>query len=915
MKSFISEVVAHLLSTDTDLEKTTFIFPSKRAGRFLQQHLKQVLEKTIFSPKIYSIEEFVEEVSGLASVENTDAIFRLYSIYQILTPKAEQEDFETFYNWSQTLIYDFNEIDRYLIEADSFFSYLSDIQDLKHWSQAEEKTELVKNYLQFWHRLPGYYDLFTKTLIADKSGHQGLQYRIASEKIAAYLKTNTHQLVFVGFNALNSAEQKIIQTVLNAQKGSIFWDTDEVFFNDKFHGASRFLRDYKAKWEIYTSGKNSFNWIASNYKNEKNIEIIGVPKNIGQAKYVGNLLSKIPSEELKNTALILGDEGLTMPILNSLPDSVTALNITMGLPLDQTPLASLFDLLIRIHSTNPVKFYYKDVVEIVNHPAMVPVIGATAENILFNINKNNRTFLSKQEILALSDPKNHPVLSTCFDDYKNKPLPFLYQLERLTEQLRRENAALTNESLFHFHKLFNSLITLLEKENPVKSIKTFYQIYQNSIQHEVLDFNGSQFSGLQMMGMLETRVLDFETVIITSVNEGVLPAGKSTNSFIPYDLKKEKGLPTYTEKDAVYSYHFYRLLQRAKKVFLLYNSVPGDLNAGEKSRFITQLKIEQQPLHHLREYMVSPSVPVLKNELKTIEKTPEILQKLKELAAYGFSPSALLSYIRNPLDFYNRYILGVKETDEVEETVAANTLGTVIHDALENLYKSETGRPYLLTEDLLQKMLSEHKTEIKQQFEEHYPSEALTTGKNLLVFEVAKRYVFNFLQTELKSVQENEIEIVSLEKQLKTKVRFHELDFPVFLRGKADRIDRFNGENRIIDYKTGKVASGEVKLLNWEEITDDYKYSKAFQVLCYAYMEAAENPASEHYAGIISFRNLGAGFMGFVKKEKTSDRTRNQSITSETLSNFEEELKKLILELFDPKVPFVEKEIEPRTWK
>lgn len=909
MKSFISEVLDHLFSNHTNLEKTSFVFPSKRAGRFLIQHLNTISEKTRFAPKIYSIEEFVEEVSGLAPVDNTHSIFRLYETYKKLTPEKEQEDFETFYHWSQTLIYDFNEIDRYLIKADSFFNYLSDIQDLKHWSQQEEKTELVKNYLEFWHRLPAYYEEFTKQLIADKRGHQGLQYRIASEKIADYLEESAEQLVFVGFNALNTAEQKIIQTVLDTDSGSVFWDTDEVFFNDHHHGASLFLREYKAKWDFYAARKNNFDWIAHNYSQEKNIEIVGIPKNIGQAKYVGNILSEIPAAELKNTALVLGDEGLAMPILNSLPENVTELNITMGLPLGQTPLASLFDLLMKTHSAKPEKFYYKEVIEIVNHPAMVSILGATAEKMLESIKKDNRTFLTQEEILRLSLDKNHDILNICFADYKSEPLTFIRKLEQLTKKLKQKDAALKNETLYHFNKLFNVLITLIEKDSPVKSIHTLYQIYQNSIQTEVLDFSGAPFSGLQMMGMLETRVLDFETVIITSVNEGILPAGKSTNSFIPYDLKKDFGLPTYREKDSVYSYHFYRLLQRAKKVYILYNSVPGDLNAGEKSRFITQLKIEKQPLHALKEYVVSPTVPALKNELKIIEKTPEILQKIKELGGYGFSPSALLTYIRNPLDFYNRYILGVKETDEVEETVAANTLGTVIHDTLETLYKTENDRSYFLTEKHLEKMLLQYEAEIKKQFKKQYHAEALSTGKNLITYEVAKRYVSNFITTEKKLIRKNKIEICSLEKQLKASINIPELDFPIFLKGKTDRIDRFNGMQRIIDYKTGKVGKTEVEIIDWEEITADYKYSKAFQVLCYAYMNASENPVPECFAGIISFKNMKAGFLAFATKTHSHDKNKIQEITAETLENFEKELKKLILEIADPTIPFIEKEV------
>lgn len=910
MKSFISEVVDYLIAQNTDLEKTSFVFPSKRAGRFMLHYLSEVSEKTIFSPEIYSIEAFVEEVSGLCTLDNMGSIFNLYETYRDLTPKADQEEFETFYQWAQTLLYDFNEIDRYLISAESFFGYLSDIQDLKHWSQQDKKTPLVENYLKFWRRLPDYYTAFNQKSIANKCGHQGLQYRLAAEKIGDYLAHSKKDFVFAGFNALNTAEQSIIQAALESGKGAVFWDTDHSFFDDAQHGASLFLREYKKTWPFYQKKEKPFHWVAENYQKPKDIEIIGVPKNVGQAKYVGDILSKIPASKLKNTALVLGDERLAMPVLNSLPKNVDALNITMGLPLSQTPLASLFDLLLKTHRTKPTAFYYKDVIEIINHPAMRSVLGKTPEIILQKITQNNLSFLTLHDITAIVPGENDALLAQCFGDYKDDPLLFIQSLSKLTHILKEKEASLKNETLFHFNNLFSQLHELLGEDSPVKNISTLYQIYKTHIQSENLDFSGAPFSGLQMMGMLETRSLDFDIVILTSVNEGVLPAGKSTNSFIPYDLKREKGLPTYREKDAVYAYHFYRLLQRAKKVYLLYNAVPSNLNSGEKSRFITQLKIEKQAAHNIKEYTVSPRVPRVKNELKTIAKTPEIIEKLKSLAAYGFSPSALLTYVRNPLDFYKRYVLGVKETDEVEETIAANTLGTIIHNTLEILYTSSSGKAYVLTEVMIKQMLQSYEAELHKQFIDHYKHpEALKTGKNRITYEVAKRYILRFLKIEMAHVQQNDIQIIALEKELKRDIEISGLNFPICLKGSADRIDRFNGQQRIIDYKTGKVEQNNVEISNWEDITADYKHAKAFQVLTYAYMNHAESLENGCEAGIISFKNLSGGFLKFGSKTHSRDKNKAQIITAETMAAFESQLKKLIVEIFDPNIPFIEKEV------
>ncbi|HET8808894.1 MAG TPA: PD-(D/E)XK nuclease family protein [Flavobacteriaceae bacterium] len=907
MKSFIAEVIEHLVSVDTNFENTIFVLPSKRSGRFLLRKLNERLDKSIFSPEIFSIEEFVEEISGLSTVDTLSSLFSFYETYQKLTPVSDQEEFDVFYGWAQVLLHDFNETDRYLIDAQVLFSYLSNIQDLKHWSQQEEKTELVKNYLNFWKKLPEYYTAFTHKLIAENKAYQGLQYRIASEKTIKYLNGHSKKIIFAGLNALNKAEEKIVETILDADRGEIFWDIDKVFFDDAQHGASFFIRNNKATWSYYQENKNPFNWIKENYQFPKNIEITGVPKNVGQAKHVGSILSKLSEAELEKTAVVLADEGLAPVILNSLPNNISDLNLTLGLPLEKTPLASLFELLFKIHVSSPTVFYHKEVFEILNHPAIVSISKKSTTKILQTIKKENFSFLSKEKIIDISDPENKEIIELCFSNYKNQPSKFLGKLCRLTETLKQPGAPLQNEYLFHFHILFKKLLNLIDAESPVKSIKTLHQIYKANIQTETLDFSGSPFSGLQIMGMLETRLLDFETLIITTVNEGVLPAGKSTHSFVPYDLKKEFGLPTYKEKDAIYTYHFYRLLQRAKNVHLIYNSVPGDLNAGEKSRFITQLKIEKQALHNIRESSVLPIVPSLKNELKSISKTPEILQKIQELAAKGFSPSALLTYVRNPLDYYNKYILGVKETEMVEETVAANTLGTVIHDSLEELYTNNENKAYLLAKNHLETALERYPAVIQKQFGEHYRAENLTTGKNLIALKIANRYVRNFLKAEQKSIMENTVEIIHLEKEMKVKLDFDELNFPVFIKGKADRIDKFNGVRRIIDYKTGKVEAPALKISDWDELVQDYNYSKAFQVLFYLYLAHRENPLSESEAGIISFKNLKGGFLKFFDN---SEGSKSEIPVQESLEHFEIKLKSLILEICDPEIPFLEKEVE-----
>jgi superfamily I DNA/RNA helicase len=465
------------------------------------------------------------------------------------------------------------------------------------------------------------------------------------------------------------------------------------------------------------------------------------------------------------------------------------------------------------------------------------------------------------------------------------------------------------EYLFRFNELFNELSSLNTKYQHIKDVSTLFSIYKELLSSETLDFQGKPLQGLQIMGMLESRVLDFETVIISSVNEGVLPSGKSNNSFIPFDVKLENKLPTYKEKDAVYTYHFYRLLQRAKNIYILYNTEADVLTGGEKSRFITQLELEG--VHNITHQIVAPQVPVIEASLQTIEKNESLQSDIVNLAEKGFSPSSLTSYIRNPVDFYYQKILKIKEHDDVEETVAANTLGTVVHNTLEDFYKPLVGT--FITAEIIKNLKSQIEQKVSFHFKNEYKEGDITKGKNLIVFEIAKRYVSNFLDLEIQDLKAgNQIKICAIEADNEVMVAIPELGFPVKLVGKVDRVDEYNGITRIIDYKTGRVEQNQVEIVNWDEITTDYKkYSKPFQILMYAYMMHLMGTINLPIeAGIISFKNLNAGFLKFAKKDKSGNGAKKDVlITNETITNFKAELKQLILEICNPNIPFTEKEV------
>ncbi len=908
MLTFLEETLNTIKKKHSDLSSIIFIFPSKRAGGFLKNYLKHNNLQTSFAPKIISIEEFIEELSDIKIIDTTELLFKSYDAYISTSPTTEKDDFEVYVSWATTLLNDFNEIDRYLIPPKQFFSYLNSIQDINHWYVQKKKTILIENYLSFWNSLYDFYKSLKQLLLKEGFAYQGLVYREAAESLEHYILSHGNKThIFIGFNALNSAEQTIIQELLEIGNTEIFWDIDSHFYNDPKHTASYFIRKYTSEWKYYNNQPPK--QIANNFETEKIISLVQTQKNIGQVKYIGQLLSKLSPQELSKTAIVLADEQFLKPLLYSLPPNVKNVNITMGILLKGFPSVVFFELLLSLH-LNPTKtLYYKDVLAILNHPLATGLLSNTKQ-IVTQITKENLTYLSLSKLIDLDKDNQKKMLQLIFGDWQENSTTALKTCKELLIKLKKvfKNNSIEKVVLYELYNVFNKVEALNNDYLYLKKVKTVQNLFSELIAVTSIDFKGDAFHGLQIMGVLETRVLDFENIIIASVNEGVLPSGKSNSSFITYDLKQQFGLPLYTEKDAIYTYHFYRLLHRANNITLLYSNYTEGLNTGEKSRYISQLEIENYPKHTINKIVLTPSISVSKSTLKNVVKTDAVMERLKDIANKGFSPSSLTNYIRNPLDFYYQKILKINEINEVEETVAANTLGTIVHDTLEVFYKPLEGK--FLSSEVLLKIKKQIDDEVTRQFKRTFKGGLFSKGKNLLIFEVAKRFVSNFIKFELSEIKAgNQIKIVKIENTLEANLTFPKFDFPMKIRGKIDRLDEYNGTLRIIDYKTGQVKQSDLEIIDWVHITSDYKYGKVFQVLAYAFMIQNEIPFEKAQAGVISFKNLTSGFLKYGQKTSMYSREKNQEITPETIENFITELKKLILEIFDPNIPFIEKEI------
>ena len=912
MNSFISKVVEDILRKHASFNNFTFVLPSQRACVFLKEELLQKIPTTSFFPKIVSIENYIQELADIHLIDNTQLLFEFYSIYLQHLPKKNIENFETFSQWATIALHDFNEIDSYLVNSEHFFSNLRDVKKLDKWFQQKKPSQLALNYLEFFESLHILYNALYEKLKIEKFGYQGLIYKEASENLEFYINNSKeNKVVFIGFNALNKAEEYILQELLNNEIASIYWDANDTFFN-KSNEAGVFLRKYKREWTYYKD--NPFLWCDSNLEKPQNLHIIGAPKNITQVKYVGELLSKF--ENFKETALVLADENLLSLALNSLPNNVQNINITMGYPLKDIPVASLFEKLFKLH-LNQIKFnkvaqhqfYYKDVLSLLNDPFLNKLFEESLQNITLKIKKENSIFLSMNDLKSFCSKLEMEKLFLLFSlfSFSSNINSIIKQCVNLINELKQYVEGVEKEYLFRFYNVFQQLETLNLKYNHITDLKTLTIFYNQLLKNEKLSFQGEPLQGLQLMGMLETRVLDFETVIMTSVNEGILPAGKNEFSFIPFDVKKYFGLPTYQEKDAIFSYHFQRLLQRATNIYLIYNTETDGYGAGEKSRFLTQLEISNP---NIVKTVISPKLQQAKFPLLEIKKTNEVMEQLKNVFSIGISPSSLATYIYNPISFYEQKVLKIKEVDEVEETIAANTMGTVIHDVLYHMYTPYIDK-YLKKEHLIE--MQKHTKELLiKYFEKHYLKGNIETGKNKIIFEVSKKYINNFLKEELKLIaQHKQLKIVALEENLETSIHIDGIDFPIKLRGTVDRIDELDGVTRIIDYKTGKVESNQLKMSDFNLISEDYKYTKAMQVMLYSYMYAATSSKSisELQSGIISFKNLKEGFLKMNFTEEF--RGKDFQVSEERIEDFMAAMNDLIIEILNPEIPFIQNENLP----
>lgn len=865
VKPFLKLVAEYIFEKHKDsIEKLCLVLPNKRGALFLKKYLSEVYGKTIWLPTIISAEELITELSGLKTPEEIDLICHLYDSYKTCYgPNAES--FDSFAKWGQLILQDFNEIDRYLADSEQLYENLKDIKVIENWSLGEENlSDYQQNYLQFMTSLGAIYKNFSEKLLQNKWAYQGLAYKYAVKNLDSSIYVEQFEkLIFCGFNALNAAELKIIGRLTEQKKAELLWDADTYYLKDKNQEAGSFLR----KNFEYFKEKDPY-FIQSNFTAAKSIQIISVPKQIGQAQVVKQSLQKLidANVPLDKVAVVLANEKLLWPVLQQLPAAVEHVNITMEYPLKYTSTYGLIDLILQIQlnfekqNKTHKTIYHLDLVGLLRQPLFLNYLQGigvrlNASHIINQINGRNLSFISQknlQQLFGESYQLLHPMLSQAANVAKLCEL-ILSVLQTcifyFSEKRPANKTNLELEYLQIIFKNFNRLNDTLSKYPHFNDIRSFRQLYLQVVGNASAPFIGEPLRGLQIMGVLETRTLDFEHVILVNVNEGVLPSGKSISSFIPNDLKQAFGMPLYLEKDAIYAYHFYRLLQKAESVTITYDSETDSFGKGEKSRFLTQLQLELNAFNSdikISEEVASyPEFPEeLKNEIR-IEKNTEVLKAISKKALSseefgGLSPSGLISFKECSLKFYFRYGARLKETTEVEESAEANTFGSILHLCLETLYKDFIGT--VIQKAALLKQLSLVDATVNSCFMSFFDNNP-PQGKSLLQVEVIKVYVKKLLHADLAfienlTIENHHLSLLGLEREFSSPltIKINGKDETIYLKGKMDRIDSYKGFTRIIDYKSSVKDSDKFVFEGFEKLFHDSEYNKQFQLFMYAWL-------------------------------------------------------------------------------
>jgi hypothetical protein len=924
MEKFLHSVASYLYGKHHGhLEQLTVVFPNRRAGLFFQKYLSTLTEKPIFSPSIITISEMVSGFSPLKVDDNSSLVVQLWETFMKIT--SIEEPLDDFFYWGEMLLSDFNDIDKYLVDAkqlfknimslkeiDSGFEYLSKEQILflstfwQHILQVKnsgEKDSFIKN----WANLFPVYNEFNKSLQTKGLAYEGMIYRQMAEMVKAGTSHwEGKNIAFVGFNALNNCEKALFDHVKINCKADFFWDFDQFYMQKNDHEAAFFMHSNLKRYPAPVD----FSFSDNNFEKLANIDLVSIPGFSGQAIYASNWLAEnnqFINSLFDNTAIVLCDESLLPSVLSSLPDTIADINITMGFPLKNSVVFALLKGLIdldrngRKGNNNETLYYYRNVLALLNNPLIKPFVADFIESLNLRIKQNNLIYITKSEVVS------DELLASVFEVPDDAPSVKEYLHAIIKKLFARvpDDDPFVKEALYQLYLLVNrqhsTLFVNKSFSDRLVSKKLFYQLLLRSAEKMSIPFEGEPLSGMQLMGFLETRCLDFENLILLSFNDEKLPGVQHQHSFIPNSLRKGFDLPVIEHRNAMYAYYFYRLLQRAKRVTLVFDSRTEALSRGEVCRYAKQLKYEAADLTLVEKQGVFNFETVENNPI-IVEKDRGLLEKLEKIIAEKrLSPTMLNSYIECGLKFYFNYVESIRESDDVSEEIDQLVFGKVAHSAMEELYKPFLGKT--IEASFIKSMLDNHLLIDKVLFDalekEFFKGGSFNkNGKNLLVIDIIRKYIRRMLKYDMCIAP---LEIISLETEYTTNIdlKINDKLFRVTVGGIIDRLDRVGGRIRVVDYKSGRSLQ-KVQSVESLFIPHTNRNKAAFQTMVYAHCVNQVMLPNEPVLPAV----YGASFV-FSDFFDPYFKMGNEELDYKSNSlEFVDQLKQTISSILDPSLPF-----------
>lgn len=944
MESFLKLVAADLYKhTEGNLAHTAVVFPNKRAGLFFNEYLAQESDSPIWSPAYVSISELFRSLSPWEVGDPVKLVCELYKIFRRETQSTETLD--DFYFWGEMLISDFDDADKNRVDTDKLFSNLQDLRNImddytfiddeqeeaiRQFFQnfsIERRTALKERFISLWNVLGNIYKGFRESLASQNIAYEGMMYRHVIEHLDVD-KLPYEKYVFVGFNVLNKVEHTLFTQLKDAGKAVFYWDYDEFYMKENrqavTHEAGEFIRRNLRDFPSPLSGE-----LFKNLSKPKEVHYIASSTENAQARYLPQWIRNNLTTPEKETAVVLCNEALLQPVLHSLPAEVKHVNITMGFPLSQTPVYSFLIALLELHTHGfnfkSGRYTFQSVVTLLKHPYTRQLTGQ-AELLEKELTRNNRFYplpgeLGKDEFLTRLFTPLSGNLNLCIRLSETlQQVASIYQANTSGTEDTDAFNQLYRESLFKAYTTINRFRTLIEEDELTVQSETFRRLLVKVLSATNIPFHGEPAIGMQVMGVLETRNLDFRHLVLLSVNEGQLPKSGGDSSFIPYNLRKAFGMTTIEHKIAVYAYYFYRLLQRAERITLMYNTSSDGLNRGEWSRFMLQFLIEW-PHPITRQFLEAGQSPQGTSPI-TVEKTPDVMRRMQSLfdvranPKAKFSPSALNYYLDCPLKFYYRYVAGLSAPDEVSAEIDSATFGSIFHYAAEHIYKDLTTHGKVINKEALETLL---RNEVKLQdyvdtafkklfFNVPQNKKPEYNGVQLINSAVIARYLKQLLQNDLRYAP---FTFIASEMEVDEPIDIQTPKGVIKSRigGIIDRMDSKDGTLRIVDYKTGGDADTPPHVESLF-IPDKKRSNYVFQTFLYAAIMCRKQPtmkiapallyihraATETYSPVIQ--------MGEPRKPKEA---------VEDFSKYEKEyrerLQGLLEEIFNPEKSFTQTEI------